>query len=432
MRRWSLFLSLFVGVLLAASCTSPNSDAPPGPASPVGEVRIGLLTPLSGASKAGGVDAGHGADLAAAVINGEVGRVPLAGVGGAGLPRLGGAKLKIVRADTRSDVAVGSTTAASLVTQEHVVGVVGAYDADVTAAASQRTERLRVPFVNGDASADFLTERGLDWFFRVGPTDRRLGEDIFSALRQLQAKDSTIKTEQVGVVFADDAPTNGALASTMELIGEGGGFRVVAQEPFPSGGDPADAVKRVQAKAPDTVFLVASRSEDAGRAVEAVRELGYRPPGMFTFGAGFLDPAGLKTIERDGEGLFYSSVWSEDVAVRNPAAKPLMDIYQQRYQVPMNEVAASSFTAVLTLAAAVDSAGSLDPERVRTALLGLDVSGRDTIMPWDGVRFDASHQNARSTGVVEQLIQGEFRVVFPSELVEGPGAVWPLPSPGPG
>jgi branched-chain amino acid transport system substrate-binding protein len=98
----------------------------------------------------------------------------------------------------------------------------------------------------------------------------------------------------------------------------------------------------------------------------------------------------------------------------------------------MNEVAASSFTAVLTLAAAVDSAGSLDPERVRTALLGLDVSGRDTIMPWDGVRFDASHQNARSTGVVEQLIQGEFRVVFPSELVEGPGAVWPLPSPGPG
>jgi branched-chain amino acid transport system substrate-binding protein len=432
MRRWSLFLSLFVGLLLVASCTSPSRDATLSPVGPAGEVRIGLLTPLSGASKAGGVDAGHGADLAAAVVNGEVGRVPLAGVGGAGLPRLGGAKLKIVRADTRSDVAVGSTTAASLVTQQHVVGVVGAYDAEVTAAASQRTERLRVPFVNGDASADFLTERGLDWFFRVGPTDRRLGEEIFSALRQLRAKDSTIRTEQVGVVFADDAPSNGALGSTMELIGEGGGFRVVAQEPFPSGGDPADAVKRVKAKHPDTVFLVASRSKDAARAVEAVRELGYRPPGMFTFGAGFLDPAGLETIERDGEGLFYSSVWSEDVAARNPAAKPLMDIYQQRYQVPMNEVAASSFTAVLTLAAAVDSAGSLDPERVRTALLGLDVSGRDTIMPWDGVRFDASHQNARSTGVVEQLIQGEFRVVFPSELVEGPGAVWPLPSPGPG
>jgi branched-chain amino acid transport system substrate-binding protein len=81
-------------------------------------------------------------------------------------------------------------------------------------------------------------------------------------------------------------------------------------------------------------------------------------------------------------------------------------------------VAAGSFTAVLTLAAAIDAAGSVEPERVRAALLGLDLPSRSTIMPWSGVRFDASHQNARAAGTVEQLVQGGFRVVFPPELAQ--------------
>ena len=43
----------------------------------------------------------------------------------------------------------------------------------------------------------------------------------------------------------------------------------------------------------------------------------------------------------------------------------------------------------------------------------------------DGVRFDASHQNTRATGLVEQQADGQRRVVFPTELVQGQGAVWP-------
>jgi branched-chain amino acid transport system substrate-binding protein len=383
----------------------------------VPDVKIGLLAPLSGPGAAAGADAEHGAELAAALVNGEAGSVSLAGVGTSGLSRLGGAKIRIARADTRSDPAVGATAAAKLVNQERVVGVVGARDAEVTAAASQRTERLRVPFVNGDSSADFLTERGLDWFFRVGPTDRKLGETVFSALEQ-QAEGSAIETERVGVVFADDASSNAILASTRELVGEGGGFRIIAQKSFPSGKDPVQAVRGIRAAAPDTVFLVASKSDDAVSLVNAFGRLAYRAPAMYTFGAGFLDPASLKSIGEGDEGLFYSSSWSDDVATRDPAAKPLLDVYQQRYQTPMTEVAASSFTAVLLFAVAVDAAGSVEPERVRAAMLGLDVAGRDTIMPWDGVRFDASHQNSRSSGVVEQLVKGRFRVTFPSELVQ--------------
>jgi len=93
----------------------------------------------------------------------------------------------------------------------------------------------------------------------------------------------------------------------------------------------------------------------------------------------------------------------------------------------MTQVAAGSFTAVLVLAEAVNRAGSTDPERVRAALLNLDVPGRELIMPWSGVRFDTAHQNSAAAGVVEQRLNGQFRVVFPDELQKDKeAAVWPL------
>jgi branched-chain amino acid transport system substrate-binding protein len=82
----------------------------------------------------------------------------------------------------------------------------------------------------------------------------------------------------------------------------------------------------------------------------------------------------------------------------------------------MSDIAAGSFTAVLVLAEAIDNAGSTDPQRVRAALLNLDIPGRETIMPWSGVRFDASHQNVAANGVVVQRVQDTFRVIFPGEL----------------
>jgi branched-chain amino acid transport system substrate-binding protein len=146
--------------------------------------------------------------------------------------------------------------------------------------------------------------------------------------------------------------------------------------------------------------------------------MGYRPPQIFAFGGGFSEPQVLQAAGAAGEGLYYSSAWSREVAAHNPSAKPIMDRYEGRFSTAMNEVAAESFTAVLTLAAAIDAAGSIDPQRVRTALIGLDLPGRSTIMPWSGVRFDTSHQNARAAGTVEQLVQGGFRVVFPPELAQ--------------
>jgi len=414
MRVWTR-AALGVVVLVAAACTGSN---PANEQRSVEEVKIGVLAPLSGANRAAGQDALRGAQLAAALVNGEEGPVPLLGVTDAGLRGLGGPKIAIVPADTGSDPlrspARGATQAANLVTQERVVGLVGAYDAEVTAAASQRTERLGVPFVNGDTSTGYLTERGLDWFFRTGPTDRMFGEAFFSTLRE-----EKVRPKRISILYTTDANGEG-LHSVLHNLAPEADYDEHGMVKFAPG--KANLVPELEVlrndKKPDVLFLVTSTGSDAVRVLETMGDIGYRPPEIFAFGGGFSEPQVLQAAGAAGEGLFYSSAWSREVAARNPSAKPIMDRYEGRFSAAMSEVAAGSFTAVLTLAAAIDAAGSVDPQRVRTALIGLDLPGRSTIMPWSGVRFDTSHQNARAAGTVEQVVQGGFRVVFPNELAQ--------------
>jgi branched-chain amino acid transport system substrate-binding protein len=117
--------------------------------------------------------------------------------------------------------------------------------------------------------------------------------------------------------------------------------------------------------------------------------------------------------------------WSADFSRRNPIARAVGELYQGRYGSPMTEIAASTFTATLTLADAIDRADSADPELIRAALRQTSLPANQTIMPWDGVRFDTAGQNRLATGVLEQSARGGFRLVFPRELGAGQLA-WPV------
>jgi branched-chain amino acid transport system substrate-binding protein len=422
MRAWSRILFLVL-VVLAAGCTGSEPES--GTTS-VEEVRIGVLAPLSGPDKPVGTDSVRGAQLAAQFLSGEVGELSLAGIGADGLARLGKPKVTVVPGDTAGKEARGASEAVRLITTERVVGLVGAYHTEVTEDAAARSEREGVPFVSGDASADFLTQKGQSWFFRTAPTDRVLAESSFSALKVV-GKD---EVRTVGILNADDQQSKVAADQTRALAVEGG-YDVTAQVSFKA--DPKEQpdltgpVNQVRAENPDAVFVVTSSGEPTQRALETFTRLGYEPPGLLVLGAGYFETPALQAAGGDSQGLLASAGWSREVAARNPAAKPVIELYEESFGDPMSEVAAGSFTAVLTLVKAMNDAGSIEPERVRTALLNLDIPGRDTIMPWNGVRFDATHQNVGATAVVEQVDKDALRVVFPDELAQE-AAKWPLTS----
>ncbi|HVQ89430.1 MAG TPA: ABC transporter substrate-binding protein [Mycobacteriales bacterium] len=431
-RHRRLVLVVLAVALAAAGCTNGSDSTTT--AAPT-EVKIGLLAPMTGANKAAGQDAQRGAQLAADMVNGLNSLIPLPLAETSGLTNLGNARIRIVTSDTKGNVATGSNAVSRLVTDQQVVGVVGAYDPDVTLAASQTAERIPVPFVNGDTSLSYLTDRGLDWFFHLGPSVRTSGEAFFSLLKTQQrdqqaavgnqGNTAELPNNKVAVLFATDKVGNDVDAVVKELTKEGG-FNLVKEVSY----DPATTrdlsaqVAQIKQAQPDAL-IVAPTAETMPLMVQAFSEQQYKPAAVMAYGSGYISDQALRDTGPVTAGLCRETGWSGELAQRNLAARAVTGLYRSKFNTDMTEEAADSFTAVLTLAIAINNAASVDVRRIRSALLSLDIPGQSTIMPWTGIRFDETHQNTGAASVIEQFVNRAFHTVFPLDSTGNNKFVWP-------
>ncbi|HEY6744380.1 MAG TPA: ABC transporter substrate-binding protein [Mycobacteriales bacterium] len=412
-RRRRLALSIVSVLALAVACTGGDGDSPATAGGQ--ELKIGLLTPQKGPNAAAGREAQHGAQLAVDVINGLNPSIPLPLAAKAGLPNLGGAKVTLVTADAaaKTDAQVTAGDAINkLVSTDGVNALIGAYDPQVTEYASQRSERYEIPFVNGDSPATFLTDAGRDWFFRIGPSWRTSGESFFSLLREMKAK-----TGKIAIYYADDKAGNDIVSTVKELAAEGGAGTVKGFPYAEAGTNIGDTVDKVKAFNPDALFLyVTPATVNATLTSFAVRQ--YKPPAAMGFSLGYLNAGDFARAAGAANGLLRAVSWSTETAERNKAGQAIAALYLRRFNSPMTEAAASSFTAVMTVAQAANNAGSVQNQRIRSALLSLDVPGEQTVMPWAGIQFDETHQNVLAQSLVEQYLNGAFRIVYPSDSTD--------------
>lgn len=412
-------VAIFATVVLAlAACSSAETTTPAGPTA---EVKIAGLWPLSGANATQGTDVLYGAQLAVEIVNGEYPLdLPLARE--AGLPGLGGAKLKLITGDTQGKPEVGASEVDRLVTNEKVAAVVGAYQSGVTLTASQRAERLGVPFVNGESSSTALTERGLKWFFRTGPSDKTFASTMFDYLESQKTKGKQVKT--VGVLHTNDQYGNDGADVTKKVAAERG-LEVVADVPFePTAADLGSQVTQIRAKNPDVLFVLAY-TDGAIKLIKTMEQLAYYPPSLLAYGAGFSDPAFLTGVGTSADGAASRAAWATEIAENSLVAKTVSEMFKDKYNQPMTENSARSFTAILALAQAINNAKSTDPEAIRKALTELNVPSEQLIMPWEGISFDSTGQNSGARGVVQQLVDGKYKVIFPVEFATAEAA-WPM------
>jgi branched-chain amino acid transport system substrate-binding protein len=425
-RLHRLALLVIPALALASACTGGDDSATPAAKS--GQtLKIGLLAQLSGPNRSAGTEAQHGAELAVNVINGLNPSVPLPLAAESGLPNLGGAQVKLVVQDaTPASADEAQVTAGKAVTQlvsdEGVNALVGAYDPEVTEAASQRSERYEVPFVNADSPATFLTDAGRDWFFRIGPTWRQAGEAFFSLFRQVG-----LPTGKIAVLHANDKAGQDVVTTTTELTAQGG---LPTPKTFafnPDGSNAAKVLGELKQYNPETLLLY-STPASVQPLLQAFAGGGWKPRAAMSFSLGYVTAQTFAPAAAAVDGLMRSTSWSYEAAQRNPAAQAVTGLYMRRYNTPMTEAAASAFTAVMTVAQAVNNAGTLDNQQVRSALLSLNVPGEQTIMPWSGIQFDETHQNTLAQALIEQYHDRQFNIIYPSDAT-GQGAKVILPAP---
>ena len=388
------------------------------------EIRIGVIYPLTGAAASTGLELKNALELAADIINnGTKGlNLPLSTTGG--LPNLKGAKIKLIFGDHQGNPQTGATEAERLISQEKVVALVCCYFSNVTNTASQVAERNGIPFMNPESSSATLTQRGFKWFFRTTPHDDLFVTNFFEFLKDVEKK-KNISVKRISL-FNENTLFGTETTKIEEKLAGEQKYPIVEKILYPAKSTQLTSeVQRIKAANPDLI-MQSSYLGDAILSMKTYKELGVSPDALLANDAGFNDSEFLKTLGKDGEYILSREVWALDLAGKNPLIKQVNDLYFERYKTNFNGNSARTFTGLMALAEAINRAGSTKPEAIQKALVETNIPGSKLIMPWKGIKFDATGQNTLGSGIIVQVQDGKYVTVWPFDLASK-DIIWPMP-----
>jgi len=396
-----------------------------GPAAQTKEVVIGVLYPMTGPVAQVGIDSVNALKVALDIINNDVNiNLPLGR--GAGLPRLGGAKVRIVVVDHQGKPDIGLAEAERLITQEKVHALFGAYFSSVTNTASQVAERMGIPFLNAESSSPALTERGFKWFFRTSPHDGHFSLAMFDFMRDFEKKRG-IKFKSVAILN-EDTQFGADSAKVQDELAKKYGYEVVAKIPFRTGTTSLDAeIGRLKTANADVV-LPSLYTSDAILLTRTARNLDYNPKMIIAQNAGYTDPKFVAEMGKEAEGAITRAPFALDMSAKKPLIPVINDMFKKLSGGrDLSDVPARAFTGFLTLADAINRAGSTDPGAIQKALRETNIPADQLLMPWTGVRFDEKGQNAGVRAILQQLQGGTYHTIYPFELATK-DAMYPIPA----
>lgn len=390
------------------------------------DVKIGVIYPLTGSSAQIGKDAIAAIETALDIINNshDIPGMPLAK--DAGLKGLDGAKITIVIGDHAGKPDVGVSETEKMLNIDGVHAMYGAYFSSVVAAASTVTERAGIPFVNGDSASPKLTSRGLKYFFRVGPHDGMFTQLMFEFMQDFNKKNNA-NLNTLGIIH-EDTLWGSDSGSTQNAMAEEQGYNVIEKISYKASTTTLTSeVQRLKAKNPD-VILPSQYTGDAFLFLNTAKELDYNPKLLIAQNAGYVDPTFISTMGKDAEGIISRSPFNTDLSKTIPMIGTINEIFKKHSGGrDLSDVPARAFTGFIALAVAINNAGSTDPEKIRQALVELDIPGEALIVPYRGIKFGQDGQNEAVRGVLMQVQNGRYCTVYPYELAAC-DLVYPMPT----
>jgi branched-chain amino acid transport system substrate-binding protein len=331
-----------------------------------------------------------------------------------------GAHIKVIFADHQNDPQKARAEAERLITQDHVVAIIGSYTSATAATISQVTERYEIPYISMDNSSPTLSRRGLKWFFRTSPHDEMFTDAMFDFFKAQGEKSG--KPVKSVALFYEDSIFGSDSATAQRKLAAAAGIKVVADIKYRAN-SPSLSSEAQQLKAANAdVVMPSSYTSDAILLMRATNEVGYHPV-IMAQAAGFQEQSFITGAGPLAEGVMSRSSFALDAAKSRPAIPAVNAMYRAKAGKDLNDNTARQIVAVQTLADAIDRAGSTKAEDIRAALIKTDIPGAETIMPWKGVKFDETGQNIEATPVIQQIKDGVYHTIYPFDLaVQAP--VW--------
>jgi branched-chain amino acid transport system substrate-binding protein len=382
------------------------------PASAAETVKIGVIYPLTGNAASAGQSAKDAVNLGVEIVNGahpELKALPLGAT--AGLPNLGGAKIELDEADHQGNPQVGQQQTLRLITQDHVVAMLGSYHSSVSMVATAVAERQGVPYLVADSVALNITGRGFKWTFRSGPIASDFAKAYAGFLTDL--KQAGRKIANIAIVNENTDYGTSVAASIVDAA-KASNINVAAQIPYNANSSDVSAqVIQLKTIQPDVVIFV-SYTADTILYFRTMKNLDYLPPIIIGDDAGFSDPTFIPNAGDMAQGAINRSAF--DIGKPGSNSYIVNQMFKAKYGRDLDDTSARWMQGFLVLADAINRAGSTAPEKIQAALQATDLKPDQLMIGYNGVKFDATGQNTLAATFLIQLQGKQYVSVWPENL----------------
>jgi branched-chain amino acid transport system substrate-binding protein len=364
------------------------------------EVVIGSNHPLSGALSNTGERMDQAVQLAAMLKN-EAG----------GIESLDGAELRVISGDNEGAQELGGEVAQELIDDgAHVL--TGCYSSPVTSAATRTAERAGIPFVISVSVANsILQETQLNYAYRPQPPANQMAVDharlLADTIRNAGGEIETAGLFYIDISFGQsvrDALRRELPANDIEIIAE------AAYEP----GDTADTqVTSLRDADPDAVIATTYRSGTI-ELVNAMNNQNYKPKYITgCSNAAMNDVSALEEMGETVEGGFATNFALDPTSDR---AGEVRSRFESEFDSGFDANVAMTYAATEVIIAAIEEAGSADPDNINDALGSITVEDHIAAMP--PITFAENGENENALAPLFQVQDLRDRVIAPEEFAE--------------
>ena len=334
-------------VVVAVFCLGfvPGCKPPPGK-----EMKIGLITPLSGDVKTFGESVKNAFEIAVEEANAKGG--------------VGGMTIATVIVDDRNDPTEASNAANLLINQHRVKAIVGSVTSKTTIPVSDLAQSSRIPTITGTATNPKVTVadgKRKDYMFRSCYTDSFQGTVMAKFARE------ALRASAAAVLYDTSNDYSKGIAEVFRDAFTRMEGNVTAYESY--GKDDVDfsaLLTKVKASNPDVLFLpdyynkvglIAKQAREKGLTATLIGPDGWDSPELVKVGGEAI------------EGGYFSNHYSPEDT--RPEVVNWVRKYREKFQQTPDALGTLTYDATNMLLEAIRRANSDDPGKIRDALASL-------------------------------------------------------------
>jgi branched-chain amino acid transport system substrate-binding protein len=369
---------MFVVLVLALAFCFISACKKSAEASDSGNIKIGVLLPVSGSEAYYGNDMNNSYSLAVDHINAAGGVL--------------GRKLELLApADDGCD-ALMAAQAATTITSQKPHFVVGGYCSGATIPALQEFYDKNLVMLISAANSTRITELGLNQTFMINSPGTHAIDSLIMLMRHLSIK-------KVAIIHQGDDYTQN-LSDICHAKLPPAGFQIVTTEVMEKGAPDVSAIVTAIRNSEAEFIYWGGYFADGGNVIRQLRQGGYT--GYICCGDGSASTELIPACGPAGDGVF---VTSPPYVEFSEGGNEFLAAYQAKYNQPPDAYATLCYDTIMVLKTAIAEAGTTEMAKVRDKIQSVSYKGLSGL-----ISFAPNRELANSNFIIIQIKNGAYQL----------------------